>query len=104
MGKAENNVQDSICKYLEAKRYLFSRLNTTGVYDTKKNIFRKLSKYTLKGMSDIIVFTKGQTVFIECKAETSMSEDQRTFQQNVEDEGFIYILAQSIDDVKACGL
>ena len=104
MGKKENNVQDAICQYLDAKRYLFSRINTTGVYDPRIGAFRKPSKYTLIGMSDILVFTKGQTVFIECKAETQLSEDQLKFRQDVEDEGFIYIVARSIDDVQAIGL
>lgn len=99
MSSNEGAVQLAICEYLDLKRYFFWRQNNTGVYDPKTKRFRRLPKYAIKGVSDIIVVHKGRVIFLEVKDKSSQSEYQKNFEKNIIKNDLEYYLVRSIDDV-----
>jgi len=102
---SENLVVSACCEYLELKRYFFWRQNNTPPYDSAKKIFRKMPKWSRKGVSDIICVHQGVTYFIECKTKKGVqSKVQKEFQADVEANGAVYVLATEIDDLRFAGL
>lgn len=102
--ETETNVSNSICEYLEAKRYFFWRQNTVGVYDAKSKSFRKKPKYSMNGVSDIILVYKGSVHFIEVKTKVGkQSKEQKAFEEKVLDNGGFYRLVTGIDDMIKLG-
>lgn len=105
MKQSENLVLGACCEYLEAKRYFFWRQNNIGVYDAKKKIYRKLPKWSMKGVSDIVCLKNGIPFFIECKTKKGVqSDDQKEFQRLVEENRGVYVLATEIEDLRNAGL
>lgn len=51
----ESDIQRAICDCLALKKHFFWRQNTTPIFDPTKKTFRKMPKYSLKGVPDIIV-------------------------------------------------
>lgn len=101
---SESDIQATICEYLERKGYRFWRQNTAGIYDTRREVFRKPNKYSVNGVSDIIVLSEGKAYFIEVKTATGrQSEDQKAFEEFVESAGCEYILARCLEDVMEAG-
>lgn len=103
---SEGNAQSAICEYLAYKHHFFWRQNTSPVYDTKRETFRKMPKYALKGVPDIIVIDNtGHAIFLEVKSNVGrLSTDQKLFQERCKERGAEYHLVRSIDDVKEIGL
>lgn len=96
----ENLVLNAVCEYLEKKRYVFWRQNNAAIFDPIKKIWRKPPKYSVNGVSDIIVLKNGQAIFIEAKSyKGEMSEDQLNFEAMVEKAGCKYYLVRSVDDL-----
>lgn len=61
-------------------------------------IFRKNS---MKGFPDIAGVVNGRMFAIEVKTPTGrMSEAQRDWQQKLESNGVVYLIAKSVEDVK----
>lgn len=101
----ETQVQSAICEYLTLKRHFFTRVNSTGIFDPVLGIHRKPSKYTRRGMSDILLVHIGRAYFIEVKRPGGkQSPDQKLFQEDVEKSGGLYALVSSVDDIIALGL
>jgi hypothetical protein len=66
---------------------------------------RRLPKYTMKGLHDIIIIKQGQFVGLEMKRpRTYQSPEQKGFERELMDVGGQYAAARSIDDVQALGL
>jgi hypothetical protein len=114
--------------YLKLKKIFHWRANTTGIFDPTRKVFRK-SPNTMKGVADIVAIKSsshlvkyvdkfpvqgkaifeysameeiGRIVCIEVKsAKGKLSPDQEAFKQNIEANGGIYLLARSVEDVKA---
>jgi hypothetical protein len=102
---SENDVVSAVCQYLEYRPYKFWRQNNIPVFDGKRKVFRKMPKWCLKGVPDILVLAFDTIVFIECKTEKGrLSEAQKEFRDDVEARGYQYIVASSSDDVIAAGL
>lgn len=100
----ESFVLNAVGEYLTLKKYFFWRTNNGGVYDAKKQIFRKIPKWSIKGVSDFIIVHKGAVSFIEVKAPKKyQSQDQKEFQRRVEAAGCKYYLVRSIDGVIRAG-
>ena len=96
----ESNLMESLCEYLSVKGYFFIRVNNIPVYDTVRKFYRAMPKYSMKGVSDIILFHNGKGYCIEAKVKGNyQSPEQKDFQLLVEESGNIYILARSIDDL-----
>lgn len=75
-----------------------------GVFDRKKGVYRKLPTYSVRGVSDIVVLKNGKAIFIECKAGTKQSPEQKDFEEMVKKAGAEYYVVSSIDDVQKAGL
>jgi hypothetical protein len=108
----ESQIQKAILDYLAARHILAFRMNTgaiAGEYNGKQRFMR----FGVVGMADILAFpikcdastghmVKQLIFWIEVKTATGkQSEHQKSFQRQVEEHGHIYIVARSIDDVKA---
>ena len=102
MGKPENNVQSAILEWLGYKpNCMFFRVNTMGVFDPVKKIYRPLRGVGyVKGAPDIMVCYKGKGIAIECKSEKGrQTPDQEAFQASWEAAGGMYILTKDVDTV-----
>ena len=102
----EIDIQKQIIQYLQylenQDKLFFSRVNTTGIYDSKTKAHRKLPVGVKRGFADILVIIKGQAIFLEVKRKGSyQSEFQKTFQQSVEINKACYFVVRSIEEVKA---
>lgn len=100
----ENEVQNSICEYLEMKRHFFWRQNTIAVFDAKNKRFRTPPKYSMNGVSDIILLHGGMSYFLEVKDKGRQSDSQKVFEEKVKESGCQYHVVRSIDDVIKLGL
>ena len=104
MPSNENIIQDAICQYLTLKRYFFWRSNTTGLYDPKTQGFRRMPKYAIAGVPDIIIISDGFFIGLEVKDKGKQSDNQKAFEENCTKAGGVYAVVRSVDDVIALGL
>jgi hypothetical protein len=72
-----------------------------GVFDKEKGIYRKPSKFTLKGTSDILgVLPDGRILACEVKSATGrVSREQQAFINKINESGGVAFVARSLDDV-----
>lgn len=105
----EKWIQAAILDWLAAKHILAFRMQVGTA-----QIDKRFVRFGTPGMADILAFrTSGvdprgtwceyiQPVWIECKApDGKQSPLQKSFQQQVEEQGHRYVLARSIEDVEA---
>lgn len=93
----ESDVQKAILDYLGYKQ-IFHYRNNSGAFKTNSGGFYR---FGTPGSPDIIAVIHGRFIGIECKApKGKQSENQKMFQQTLEEAGGFYILAYSIDDVE----
>ena len=64
----EKDLENLILEYCALNNIFAWKNQTTGIYDSKKKIFRKPHKYQINGVSDIIMFFGNEVYFIEVKA------------------------------------
>lgn len=103
----ESEIQRTICDYLAMKHHFFWRNNNTPVWQGGENArFRAMPKYSMRGISDIILVGKqGFAVFIEVKRPGGkLSEYQELFKAQCEKSGATYLVAESLDDIIAAGI
>lgn len=99
----ETEVQSSIMDFLLMKKIYCWRNQSGVVYDHITGNYRRLSKYQLKGVSDILgILPSGQFFAIEVKRDKSSkpSDDQVEFIRNIIKNNGIAFVAHSIDDVQ----
>jgi len=98
----EKLIQKQILNFLSAYGIFVFRVNTTGVFDPSRKVFRRLGGYNLKGVADILgILPNGKFLAVEVKTEKGkQSVFQKNFQEQIEKNNGIYILARSIDDVR----
>jgi hypothetical protein len=73
------------------------RVNTTGIWDEKKQVFRTAAGQ--KGIADVVGCVKGRFISVEVKAgKDRQSTDQKVFQQDIELSGGAYFLVHSTDE------
>ena len=95
-----NSTTTAIITYLNYNGCMARRINTHGIYDTKKQTYRKLSGQ-VKGTSDIIGMQKrtGRLIAIEIKiGNDNLSPEQHGFLNDVDEGGGIAMIAKSFDD------
>jgi hypothetical protein len=74
--------------------------NTTGVYDPVRQCFRKLSKRSIKGVSDILGISHGRMLCLEVKsAKGRVSPDQKAFLERMKALGAVTGVVRSWLDV-----
>ncbi|MEA2991839.1 MAG: hypothetical protein QOD40_759 [Alphaproteobacteria bacterium] len=101
----ESEIQRAICDYLSLKGCPFSHTNNAPIYDKTRGAFRALPKYTRKGCPDICLIKEGRLYGIEVKSEDGrLSPEQIALGKEIEVNRGVYVVARSIDDVRAVGL
>jgi len=101
---SESEILNAVCEYLTLKHYTFWRSNNVPIYDPRKKIFRRMPKYSMKGVSDIILLLDGTAWLIEVKTEKGvLSEHQKIFKALVEKRKCIYLVVKSVDDLIVAG-
>jgi hypothetical protein len=107
MEKSEAKIQQEIWMYLNntfclksnIPRWIVFAVPNGGKRDARE---AKSLKNTgiLSGVSDLILQTDKETIYIEVKNTTGrQSEEQKEFQKRVEDLGFKYWLVKSVQEV-----
>ena len=106
MKELEKDIQNAICEYLTIKKHYFWRTNNIPVFDPRKKVFHKMPKYSIGGVSDLILLKNGVAYFLEVKRlkpKTHQTADQKEFEKNVRSHGSIYKVVRSVDDVRLLG-
>lgn len=103
---AEKTNQKAISEFLlmmqSSGRGVWWRTNNVGIWDPVKKIYRK-PKGALQrnGISDIAGVYRGVAIFIEVKSSTgTLSDDQKSFRDDVENCGGVFIMARTIEDIE----
>ncbi len=105
MTETESQIQSAICDYLAIKKYIFWRSNNIPPYDPKKKAFRRMPKYCVNGVSDIILLLDGKVWFLEVKRKnTKQSPNQKEFEAMVRRGGAEYAIVRSIEDIQKLNL
>lgn len=100
--KSEQDIKNEILEYL-AHHQIFAWPNdSTGIYDPIKGVYRKkMSKYFIRGTSDILGIYQGKLLAIEVKSKTGrLSIEQQKFLRTIAQEGGIAIMARSVEEVE----
>lgn len=96
----EKDIQRSILDYLALKR-VFHWRNNTGAFKGEHNGKTRFVKYGTLGSPDIFALHKGILYGIEVKRPGGkQTEGQRLFEFDMTQNGGVYRIAQSIDDIK----
>jgi hypothetical protein len=104
----ESEIQKAILDYLAARHILAFRMQTGASVSEYKGKTRMV-RYGTPGMADILAFPMRITwenegvipLWLEVKADNGkQSEMQKSFQAQVEDEGHVYAIVRSIEDVE----
>ena len=102
----EAYVQDAILDWLRAERVLAFRMQVgSAMYQDAAGKGRRVS-FGTAGMADILAFPERDgrpfPVWLECKSEAGrLSALQRSFADQVEMAGHVYVVARSVDDAIA---
>ena len=100
----ESDISNSICEYLTIKKHYFWRTNNIPVFDPRKKVFHRMPKYSVKGVSDLILLKNGIAYFLEVKRKnTKQSPSQLLFEAMVRKGGAEYFIVRSVDDVIKLG-
>lgn len=100
----ESDIQNTICEWLTLKRFFFWRQNTIPGVFTKdgKMQFRRLSKYAIRGVPDIILIHPGRAgrfVGLEVKMPNGrVSIDQEKFGYECRRAGGDYYIVHSLEE------
>lgn len=97
----EKEIETQILNVLKIKGLFFFKNNTTGIYDPVKKVFRKkMNKYAINGVSDILGCVDGRFVAIEVKSKNGKTTlDQKIFQNFINENGG---LAFTTNNLKHC--
>ena len=104
MGVKEVQIQRQICDYLALKGHTFWRVNNIPAYDPTRGTFRAMPKYSMAGVSDILLILKGVLWCIEVKGKSPQSDSQKEFERKVINVGAEYHIVRSVEDVIKLGL
>ena len=98
---SEKEIENFIIDQLNALPETFVwKNNTTGVYDPVRQCFRKLSKRSIKGVSDILGISHGRMLCLEVKSSNGrVSPDQKAFLDKMKQLGAITGVVRSWLDV-----
>jgi hypothetical protein len=95
----EHDLQNLILDYLSAKR-IFHYRNNSGAMAKEYNGKKYFMRFGCPGSPDIVCVINGQYIGIEVKGEKGKQNDnQKDFQEELEDSGGKYILAYCLEDV-----
>lgn len=98
----EKIIENQILQYLSLVGVFAFKINSTGVYDPIKKVFRKsMNRHHIKGVSDILACIDGRFVAIEVKTPKGrLSPDQDKFIMQVNLMGGLAFKATSVTQVQ----
>jgi hypothetical protein len=97
--KPEQAIQKSILEYLAVKKIWHMRVNTGAIVSEYKGRSRMI-RYGIPGCADILC-SLPSFLWLEVKAPKGVqSEQQKQFQKEVEEQGHLYYVVRSIEDVE----
>ena len=100
----EKDIERAILDWLTMHHNWFVwKANTTGIFDPTKNVFRSLSGYCIRGVSDIlgIMHPNGRMIAMEVKTpqrRNKVTAEQSYFLEQVKSFGGVAGVVTSIDD------
>lgn len=102
----EKQIESLILDWLNRQSGIFAfKVNTVGVFDSAKQIYRKTSRYVVPGTADIIACIDGHFVAIEVKRNEAcakrMQPNQKAFLQHVSQTGGHALVVWELEQV--CG-
>jgi len=104
----ESEVLNAVCEYLSAKNYFFFRVNNVPVFQGDGHgggFFRKLSKWSIAGVPDIIMIYNGDFIGLEIKTPSGrQSPEQKAFETRCKNESGEYYIIRRIEDLIEIGL
>jgi penicillin-binding protein-related factor A (putative recombinase) len=97
----EKVVVSQILTYLQSRGVFIWKNASVGIWDQQRKCFRRpVSKFQIKGVSDILGVYGGRFLAIEVKAKKGVvSKEQVTFLKAIRDRGGIAFVARSVEDV-----
>lgn len=103
----EKDIQREICEWLTTNHYFFWRNNNIPVFGRGNHgrmAYRAQSKYTPKGLPDILIIKEGELIGIEVKREQKLelSEHQENIKAKFIENGAYYFKVASVEDLKKC--
>lgn len=100
----ETSIVKSILSYLQLRPGQYWRQNTGAVSIPAKR-GNRFVRFGVPGAADITGIKEGVRIEIEVKTSKGrLSENQKEYQRMIQENGGVYILARSIDDVVNAGL
>lgn len=94
-----NGLTKCIIAYLTLNKAFCSRINNTGVYDTKLQQYRPST--SRKGLADIFATANGRSLMIEVKyGKDRQSEDQKKIETDQTESGGLYYVARDFASFK----
>jgi hypothetical protein len=98
----ESDIQTEILDWLNRAGVFAFRVNTAGIYDARSGVYRRPSKYFMKGCSDILAcLPGGRMLAIECKTiKGRLSPEQAVFLDKMRRQGAIPMVARSVFEVE----
>ena len=94
----ETEIQNLICHFLKDIGFFVRRINSVGIWDPRKKLFRKnKSAFSQAGMPDILACYDGNTYFIEVKSHKGkLSDLQRNTIRELQSHDQIAFVARSV--------
>ncbi len=77
----EKDIEEDIFQYLEFNKIFAFKVNTKGNFNPKIGAYMKLSKYTRRGVSDIIGIIQGQFLAIEVKKPSEINFFLKSYEE-----------------------
>lgn len=92
-----NNLTKGVKNHIKVLGGWAVRVNVTGVYDTKQQLFRRVAEED-KGVSDVVACYKGRAVFVEIKiGNDTESMYQKRFKKEMTRAGAVCIVAKNME-------
>lgn len=101
---AERDVIRAVLDYLAWKKVLAWR-NQSGIIFISRNGKNYAVRQGVNGVPDIVALQNGKVYGLECKdAKGKQSDEQKQFQKRWEQQGGLYAIIRSVEDVQSLGL
>lgn len=100
---SEKKIEEAILTYLNYQPGCYAfKVNTVGIYDQRKRVFRRISKWIIRGTADILCCYRGFFIAFEVKSEKGKQTSyQKEFERDLKLKGHgHYFLVRSIIDVE----
>lgn len=97
----EKDLEMLVLDYLNKRGIFAFKIQTVGIWDADKKVYRNLSKFCLRGTSDILgVMPNGRFLAIEMKGPKGRAtQEQLAFISKVKRQGGVAFIARGIEDI-----